>query len=854
MGPGRPRGLIEFLLFLMIVAGGVAIALLAGRVARAEEALRALEWRLEQEERQDRATAPTTPAPAPSPAAMRVAPPPAVHPEAEPVAAVLPEPAPPSAPAQSAAPAEPESEPAPAFSLERLIGGKLPVWIGGAALVLASFFLVRYTIEIGLFGPGVRTLAAAGFSLLLLGGSEAARRHRATRDDPRIAQVLAGAGIASAYGTLYVAAALYHLIGPGVAFALTAAVTLLGLGLALRHGPPTAIMALIGGFAAPMVAGYDSGGIVPLLLYLGLLIGALFGLSVLRGWAWLAWAALAAGFGWTGLLTLTLDRSAAAWVGAFVVLLAVAATLALPRSGARRPMLAALPLLGAALQLILIASLLDTGPLGWGYLLVLSAAALVLAWRDAALLPGAGAALAMLIGLTGQSFAEAPTWVAVAGAGATTLLFGGAGLMLSRRHIGWSAIALAGLAGPYLAARIAAPDAVRDPVWAAVALAPLLGAALMAWRHRGRADLGQVGGAALAALLWIVALQPLMSRELATLPALAAMLGLLAWSSIAAGSWVARLAVAPWLMLVLMGAGALGMFADAAGSSILGSSLPYAKLTLTPFELIRLTVIPVAITLLVLWRQPRAFAGARPLILAVEVARAALVAYWLLKQPLAIATPDRFVAWGFAERAAITQLCLAAGWLLLRRPATTRIGRVFFLLGLARVFWFDLLLFDPLDVRQWVGPWPVLNLAVVHAALIAFWCARSAGGGWARLGTLGFAMAAVLLGVRQAVHGAFLTGPVTRVENWGYSAALMAVAALLLWRGIARARHEWRVAGLALMTLATLKVFLIDAAALEGLLRILSFLALGLALIAIGWAYQRFVGPASPLPKPESVG
>ena len=49
-----------------------------------------------------------------------------------------------------------------------------------------------------------------------------------------------------------------------------------------------------------------------------------------------------------------------------------------------------------------------------------------------------------------------------------------------------------------------------------------------------------------------------------------------------------------------------------------------------------------------------------------------------------------------------------------------------------------------------------------------------------------------------------------------------------------------RVAGLAVLTLTTFKVFLIDASALEGLLRVLSFLGLGAALIGIGWGYGRF--------------
>jgi uncharacterized membrane protein len=41
----------------------------------------------------------------------------------------------------------------------------------------------------------------------------------------------------------------------------------------------------------------------------------------------------------------------------------------------------------------------------------------------------------------------------------------------------------------------------------------------------------------------------------------------------------------------------------------------------------------------------------------------------------------------------------------------------------------------------------------------------------------------------------------------------------------------------------TLKVFLFDMGALVGLWRVLSFLGLGLALIALGAIYRRFVVP-----------
>src|SRR5204863_304832 len=98
------------------------------------------------------------------------------------------------------------------------------------------------------------------------------------------------------------AAALYHLIAPLTAFGAVVLVTLGAMGLSLRHGPPTAIMALAGGFLAPLVAGFNAAGIAPLLVYLGLFVAALFGLAVHRRWGWLALAASVAGLAWTQFL------------------------------------------------------------------------------------------------------------------------------------------------------------------------------------------------------------------------------------------------------------------------------------------------------------------------------------------------------------------------------------------------------------------------------------------------------------------------------------------------------------------------------------------------------------------------
>jgi uncharacterized membrane protein len=45
---------------------------------------------------------------------------------------------------------------------------------------------------------------------------------------------------------------------------------------------------------------------------------------------------------------------------------------------------------------------------------------------------------------------------------------------------------------------------------------------------------------------------------------------------------------------------------------------------------------------------------------------------------------------------------------------------------------------------------------------------------------------------------------------------------------------------MALVCIVVAKVFLIDMAGLEGLLRVFSFLGLGAALVGLGYAYRRF--------------
>ena len=105
--------------------------------------------------------------------------------------------------------------------------------------------------------------------------------------------------------------------------------------------------------------------------------------------------------------------------------------------------------------------------------------------------------------------------------------------------------------------------------------------------------------------------------------------------------------------------------------------------------------------------------------------------------------------------------------------------------------------------------------------------------------------------LRQLFSGSLLTSvPVGQLEDVLRSVLGIVLAVGFLAWGSRRDERSWRIGSLVVMLLAVLKVFLLDAAALEGLARIASFMALGFSLIGIGWFYTRQLKRSS-RPEPE---
>jgi uncharacterized membrane protein len=165
---------------------------------------------------------------------------------------------------------------------------------------------------------------------------------------------------------------------------------------------------------------------------------------------------------------------------------------------------------------------------------------------------------------------------------------------------------------------------------------------------------------------------------------------------------------------------------------------------------------------------------------------------------------------------------------------------------------YTLLIHNPLYAPQSVGSWPILNLLLpAYGLALGLTIAgkrmvRPISEQLAR-GLEALQMVLVVLfafsELRQLFHGTYLTAPGLPVaEDILRSILAIALAiGFLLW-GIASRQRDWRIASLALMLAAVGKVFLLDASGLEGVIRIASFVALGLSLIGIGWLYSRHLG------------
>ncbi|MDG5489823.1 DUF2339 domain-containing protein [Sphingomonas sp. BGYR3] len=853
------------------------------------------------------------------------------------------------------------------FDFEEIFGRRLPIWGGGFALAIAGIFLVRFSIEAGLLTPGVRVAMSFLFGLGLLAGAEAAYRLDERVADPRVRQALAGAGLATLYGAFYLAGTAYGLMGAGPAFAGLAAVTAAAIALSFRFGLPSAVIGLIGGFAAPLLVTSDGANVPLLSFYLILVTGGLAWSGQAQRHRWLSYAALTAGLGWGALMMVAgvSGTSDFAALGVYLIVLgAVLPAFLHARGGPSVPHLVAGGL--ATLQMAVLVTNAGFAPLTWGMYLLIGAALTALGWRfdtlrlgtlvaagiglwliaiwprpDPQLLAGVAAAQiaifaavplalhwrgkARLLDLVQLSAvplimgailysrfgrwagdASEPMMAAVL-AGLAVLPVAGFALSWQRGEQGRTREVLAPLASGALLAFAAL--LLITPEWAAPIMAMAVSGALIAgqWRRDApalhamawagavvtaltlmvtpafTAELAGLGSRAVpvdmvrAVLRWAAATvpfaalamtaRPRSSRSVAEVGAVALGYGmiaqvlpgvLLAWMAAAGvaalflsqrsrtAAWLTALAIAGiWALEPLVGWTLAGTMA-AIGDPFLASS------AIGPRDL-ALHVAPLCAALILLaWRGATLPVAVRRATLVAVGIVAAILLHSVYKQLFGITSRAAFVQYGMGERTLWQAMLLLAGLAVarlapvdIRRPAAIGLMTT----GLAHFGWFTLILHNPLWYGQDVGPVPVANwltpaYLVAIAGLVGVqrqWGPVTTG---AKVAVDTAIMALISLFALSLLRQGF-AGPVLIARGIDPTESLLisllgiVLALGFLWWGSRGKLRSWRIGSLVLMLGAVVKVFLIDAAGLDGLLRIASFMALGFSLIGIGWVYSR---------------
>jgi len=822
---------------------------------------------------------------------------------AEPDSSIVPEPAP-AATVESAEPdapapqSPPQTEPvAPAAaegpSLEERFGTQWVVWAGGIAVAFGGFFLLRYSIEQGWFGPGMRVFLGALLALSLVAAGEWTRRKELLTGITGIASahipsILTAAGTTIAYADIWAAYELYKFLSPAAAFLLLGIVALATLAAALLHGPALAGLGLVGAYVTPIVVSTGQPNYWALYIYLAVVSAAALALARLRLWRWLAITAVAFGVLWTlpGLTDYRVDwltphnfHVVAGFV--LVAILLVSGLLLGPEAepGKIEPeSSASLAAYLFASTIVVLASAHD--PLALLTFTLLVAVTFAISWRaEAAVGAVPAAALLTLIvfadwalklnflnlvapsGLTAPAIPDPPrvdvTWHLVLGA-VFAGMFGILGFLAQGRSQAaiipmlWSASAVFAPIAILIALyyRIANFDRSIPFAGLALLLAALFAVATETLGRRAPRP-GSAGSGAIFATGTVAALSLALTMALEKgwlTIALALMVPGVAWVSLQRPLPALRV-----LAGILVG---LVLARVAWEPRIVGSVVQTTPIL--NWILYGYGVPTVAFWLAGHLLRRRADDGPARMCDAAALLFGVLLVFLEIRHY--ITGGNIYHVSGTLTEIALqvsAGLAITIGLEWLRQRTMSVIHNVGALL-IAALTLFAIVFGLGLVANPMLWPRPVggaffnlilLGYAIPAAlsvvlALITRGQRPQAYSVIAGVVAVGLALAYLSLQVRTLYHGPVLTdGATTDAEQYTYSAVWLAFGVLLLGLGYVLRAQSVRIASAAVVVLTVFKVFFVDMSDLTGLWQALSVLGLGIVLLGIGWFYQRLLFP-----------
>jgi hypothetical protein len=176
--------------------------------------------------------------------------------------------------------------------LESAIGKRWIAWAGAIVLFVGVAFFLKYAFDNGLIGPTGQVVVGilAGIAFLVAGSRCISKGWRV------FGQTIMGLGLAILYAAFFAAFAAYDVpvMSQTVAFGCMAAVTVAGVALAVLHDAlPMAMLAVLGGILTPVLLSTGKDARDPLFTYLLLLDLGVLGVAFFRGWRLLDALALA---------------------------------------------------------------------------------------------------------------------------------------------------------------------------------------------------------------------------------------------------------------------------------------------------------------------------------------------------------------------------------------------------------------------------------------------------------------------------------------------------------------------------------------------------------------------------------
>lgn len=765
---------------------------------------------------------------------------------------------------------------------EQQFGARLPVWIGGVALALAGFFLVKYSIETGLLSPMVRIMLGMAFGVALLYAADFVRKQDSFANGTRIAQALSGAGIADLYVSVFAASSLYQLIPPFAGFLGMAVVTAIAVVLSLRHGMPIALLGLIGGFVTPAMVGSHDPQAPLLFIYLYFVLTGLMVVIRKQNWWVIAIPTVLCAFLWVILWLFGQDFTPgdAIYLGLF--LMAVSATVVVTSKQHYEQaskvfnasaVLNYLALGGAMLLTGVIVGHAGFGMMEWGLFGLLSLGGIGLAFFNQklyGLVPWVAMAVNIVM-LCVWNTADTSLLALVISLFAALYICSGYLLeSRSEKPLIWAGLTAAASMGYYLLGYYKLHH--MEPVssiplfWGGIGLifAAFASHALrqILWEvpqdHPQRQPLMAIY-AAMATAFLSIALTIELPREFLSV-AFAVQLLAIAWINTMVDVRALRYIVAvlacvfgflllPQILLLVQ----LTVYSLVEAQIALQKSVPIIDWPL--FQL----GAPALCFILSSYLLRKQNDG--KLVQSLEVGAIALIGimgYYLTRHAFHMDQNILFTKPGFIERGAVTNLLFAYSIVCLwigrnyARKAVTLSGLVLSGIAVFRIGYFDLMVYNPLWSPQAVGDLPLFNALVLTYGLPVLWIWKAtrelpyAGKPeWSKYG-YGFMLLLlftfVSLNIRQVFHGMYLNGYKTsNAEIYTYSAVWLLFGIALLCVGTLKRDKMVRVASLLIMIFTVGKVFLYDASELEGLFRVFSFFGLGLSLLGLSWFYTRFV-------------